>query len=143
MKLLVAVDFSESTEKVLETAFRFAQRLQASVYLVHVADPEPDFVGYEAGPDEVRDQLAERYHAEHRALQDRAASFRDKGILTKGILAQGPTVKTLLKMADKVNSGLIVTGSHGRGMVTEILLGSVSSGLIKHAHCPVMVVPVK
>jgi nucleotide-binding universal stress UspA family protein len=45
-------------------------------------------------------------------------------------------------MADKQDADLIVVGSHGRGMVAEILLGSVSQGLIRAGRWPVTVVPV-
>ena len=142
MNILVAIDFSDPTEKILRVAHQLAHSLEGSVWLVHVAEPEPDFVGYEAGPDVVRDQVAKKFRKEHRVMQEYAEAMREQGIDAKAMLIQGATVETLLEMATKQQSDLIVVGSHGRGMVAEILLGSVSRGLIKSAACPVTVVPV-
>ena len=50
MKLLVAVDLSESTEKVVKKAEEIASAISAKVWILHVAAPDPDFVGYEPGP---------------------------------------------------------------------------------------------
>lgn len=143
MKLLVAVDFSERTERVLQVASELAQRLGASAWVVHVADPDPDFVGYDAGPDVVRDQVAKELRDEHRRLQGYADDMRAAGVDATAMLVRGPTVETLLEMADKQDADLIVAGSHGRSMVGEMLLGSVSQGLIRAARWPVTVVPMK
>lgn len=143
MKLLVAVDFSDPTERILRVAKRLATSLDASVSIVHVADPDPDFVGYETGPDVVRDQVAKELRAEHRQLQDYAEALRDAGINTKAILARGATIESLLEIAEKQEVDLIVVGSHGRGMVAEMLMGSVSQGLIRDGHWPITVVPVR
>ncbi len=47
--LLVPVDFSDVTEKVLQTTLMLAQAFQSRVVLLHVAEPDPDFVGLRAG----------------------------------------------------------------------------------------------
>ena len=142
MKLLVAIDFSDPTDLIMRVAKRMAASLDASVWIVHAAEPEPDFVGYDAGPEVVRGQVAKELREEHRSLQKYADQLRDAGIETKAILVQGPTVDTLLEMAEKQDSDLIVVGSHGRGMVAEMFMGSVSQGLIRDGRYPITVVPV-
>lgn len=142
MKLLVAVDFSDPTDTILRVARRLAASLEASVWIVHAAEPEPDFVGYDAGPEVVRGQVAKELRDEHRSLQEYAEQLREAGVDTKAILVRGPTVEALLAMAEKQGTDLIVVGSHGRGMMAEMLLGSVSQGLIRARRCPVTVVPV-
>ncbi len=142
MKLLVAVDFSDPTDLILRVARRLARSLDASVWIVHAAEPEPDFVGYDAGPEVVRGQVAKELRDEHRHLQEYADQLREAGVDVKAILVQGPTVETLLEMAEKQGSDLIIVGSHGRSMVGEMLMGSVSKGLIRAGRCPVTVVPV-
>lgn len=142
MKLLVAIDFSDPTDLIMRVARRLAGSLGASVWIVHAAEPEPDFVGYDAGPEVVRGQVAKELRDEHRRLQDYAEQLREAGVETKAILAQGPTVNVLLEMAEKQGADLIVVGSHGRGMVAEMLMGSVSQGLIRDGRYPVTVVPV-
>lgn len=143
MKLLVAIDFSDPTERILRVAGRLAKSLDASVWVVHAAEPEPDFVGYDAGPEVVREQVAKELREEHRQLQEHTDKLRDAGIDATAILVRGPTVEALLAMAEKQDSDLIVAGSHGRGMVAEILMGSVSQGLIRDGRWPVTVVPVR
>ncbi|MDJ0813388.1 MAG: universal stress protein [Woeseiaceae bacterium] len=142
MKLLVAIDFSDPTDLILRVARRLAASLDASVWIVHAAEPEPDFVGYDAGPEVVRGQVAKELRDEHRRLQKYADRLREDGVDTKAILVQGPTVEALLEMAEKQDSDLIVVGSHGRGMVAEMFMGSVSQGLIRDGRYPVTVVPV-
>lgn len=142
MKLLVAVDFSDPTDRILRVARRLAASLEASVWIVHAAEPEPDFVGYDAGPEVVRGQVAKELREEHRNLQEYAEQLREAGVDTTAILVRGPTVEALLSMAEKQGADLIIVGSHGRGMMAEMLLGSVSQGLIRARRCPVTVVPV-
>ena len=141
MKLLVAVDFSDPTELILRVARRLAQGLDASVWVVHAAEPEPDFVGYDAGPEVVRGQVAKELREEHRRLQEYTDQLREAGVEAKAMLVQGPTVESLLEMAEKQETDLIVVGSHGRGMVAELIMGSVSQGLIRDGRWPVTVVP--
>jgi nucleotide-binding universal stress UspA family protein len=142
MKLLVAVDFSDPTEMILRVTRRLAQGLGATVWVVHAAEPEPDFVGYDAGPEVVRGQVAKELRDEHRKLQGYADQLRDAGVEAKALLVRGPTVDTILAMAEKEAADLIIVGSHGRGMVAEIFMGSVSQGLIRAGKVPVTVVPV-
>ena len=142
MKLLVAVDFSDPTDLILRVATRLAKSLDASVWVVHAAAPDPDFVGYDAGPEVVRGQVAKELRDEHRRLQQYTDDLRDAGVNAKAILVRGPTVDALLAMAEKQGADLIVVGSHGRGLVAEALMGSVSQGLIRAGRWPVTVVPV-
>ncbi len=142
MKLLVAVDFSDPTEMILKVTRRFAKSLDASVWVVHAAEPEPAFIGYDVGAEVVRGQVAKELRDEHRKLQEYADQLREAGVEAKAMLVQGPTVESILEMADKQESDLIVVGSHGRGMVAQVVMGSVSKGLIRARQCPVTVVPV-
>lgn len=141
MNILVAVDLSPASEKIVEAARGVAGLTGASVYVLHVAEPEPDFVGYDAGPEVVRTQVAEELHREHKAVQKLAESLRDDGLDATALLIRGPTVETTLKEADKLKAGLIVVGTHGHGAVYDVLVGSYSAGIIRRSKLPVLVVP--
>jgi len=80
MKLLVAIDLSAASTRVIEVARQVALATHAHVYVLHVAEPEPDFVGFEAGPGVVRDQVAEEFRQAHRAVQAFADSLREGGV---------------------------------------------------------------
>lgn len=141
MKLLVGVDLSESTEKVVKKAEEVAKALSAKVWLLHVAMPEPDFVGFEVGPQTVRDSLSKEFHGEHRQIQDIADRLRKAGLDTTALLVQGSTAEIILNEASKLNIDMIVVGSHGRGAMYQLLVGSVSEGVLRKSACPILVVP--
>jgi nucleotide-binding universal stress UspA family protein len=141
MNLLVAIDFSEAMERVLQETELLAKALSARVWLLHVAPPEPDFVGYEPGPQTERDLVARHRHQEHRQLQKKAQELRGKGIETTALLVQGVTSEAILEEAEKMEAGMIIMGSHGHGAVYHLLVGSASKGVLHHAKIPVLVVP--
>ncbi len=141
MNILVSLDISESTDKVVAAATGLATAMSAKLYLIHVAEPEPDFVGYGVGPQTVRDSVSTELHKEHAHIQDIAESLRQKDIDATGLLIQGSIAETIIKQAKKLKSEMIVMGSHGRGAVYKILVGSVSEGVLRNAECPVLVVP--
>lgn len=143
MNILVAVDLSPASTKVVEAAGRVAKLTGAKVYILHTAEPEPDFVGYDAGPEVVRTQVANEFRREHRDVQALADKLRSDGLDATALLIQGPTVETTLKEADNLAAELIVVGTHGHGAVYDVLIGSYSAGIIRKSKLPVLVVPIR
>lgn len=143
MIVLVAVDFSPVTDAVLQVVRRMAGSLPIQVRLVHVAAPEPAFIGYEPGPAVVRGQVAAEHRERHRELQQCADGLREDGVATTALLLQGPTVDTLLAEAERAEAALLVLGSHGRGAVYDLLVGSVSEGVVRRSRIPVLLVPAR
>ena len=141
LSILVPIDFSEVSKEVLQQAAAHAKAFSAELTLVHVAAPDPDFVGYEVGPKHVRENRADELRGEHRELQAAADALREQGIEAKALLIQGPTVEMVLKEAKKLGADAIILGSHGHGAVRRLLLGSVSEGVLRGAECPVLVIP--
>jgi nucleotide-binding universal stress UspA family protein len=143
MNILAAIDISRATDPVLRTVQRVAKASGAKIWLLHVAEPEPDFIGYGAGPDVVRTQVAREYHDEHKAIQAHAELLRQAGIDATALLIQGPIVETTLKEAERLKAEMLIVGSHGYGAVYDLLVGSISRGILKHSKIPVLVVPVQ
>lgn len=143
MNILVSVDFSEATPRILQAAASLTRALSGKLWLLHVGEPEPDFVGYEAGPDVVRDQVAREFRDEHRKLQEYADSMRAEGLPVTALMIQGPVVDTVIAEAERLEADMLVVGSHGYGAVYDLLVGSMSRGILKHAEIPVLVVPVR
>ncbi|WP_369162597.1 universal stress protein [Candidatus Thiodiazotropha sp. LNASS1] len=141
MKILLAVDLSESTEKIVKKAEGLADALSADLWLLHVAEPEPDFVGYEVGPQSVRDTLSQKFHDQHRQIQEIAERMRENGIDATALLVQGSTVETILHEASRLDVDMIFIGSHGRGAMYHLLMGSVTEGVLHAAKCPIHIVP--
>jgi nucleotide-binding universal stress UspA family protein len=141
MKILVGIDLSESVDLVVQKADELARLLTAQVWLVHISEPEPDFVGFHAGSESIKKTISDAFHHEHQQLQEIADALRKGGINATSLLVQGATVEKLLQQASKLEVDMIVVGSHQRGSISRFLVGSVSSGLIQGAKCPVLVVP--
>ena len=151
MMLLVGIDLSEATEKIVKKAGELAKELSAQVWLIHSTKPEPadlyivgqdpDLIANEVDPELVRDSIAKRFHNEHRQIQEIADQLREAGVDTTALLVQGATVETILKQASKLDIDMIVVGSHGRGAMHHLLVGSVSKGIIHDSGRPVLVVP--
>ncbi len=141
MNLLAAVDFSPVSERVLEVARELAGAEGARVLLLHVAEPDPAFVGYEAGPQVVRDQVAEEFRSQRKTLQEMADRLRSTGVETTPLVVQGAIVDTIIEHAQRQQVRFIVLGTHGRTAVHHLLVGSVSEGVIRRSVVPVVVVP--
>jgi nucleotide-binding universal stress UspA family protein len=139
--ILVPVDLSEATPALVAWSAALAERLGCRLWLLHVAAPDPAFVGYTAGPESVRAQRAATLRKEHRALQEHADALRERGIDACALLVQRPTVEGILAEAASLGADLIVMGSHGRGAVARALVGSASQGVLRGARCPVTIVP--
>jgi len=140
--IMVPIDFSPSTPSVIATAGALSRAFGAKLWLVHVAPPDPDFVGYEVGPQTVRDQVARHLRDEHRQLQSEAEKMREAGIDVVALMLQGQTVETILSEAERLCADYIVMGSHGRGALLRRLVGSVSEGVLRGAPCPVTILPI-
>ena len=140
-RILAALDFSPVTGDVVRVTGDLAHALHAEVRLVHVAAPEPDFVGYAAGPLTVREQVAREYREEHRQLHAIETAMREEGSKVTSLMVQGDAVLKILKAAAEYGADLIVLGSHGHGALHHLLAGSVASGVLKASPRPVMIVP--
>jgi nucleotide-binding universal stress UspA family protein len=142
MNILAAVDFSAFTEPILAAVERVASAVPESrIWLLHVAEPDPSFVGYEAGPSVVRDQVAAEFRQERQRLQGYADGLRRSGREVSALVVQGAIAETILAEADALGVHLIVMGSHGYGTMAELILGGVSKAVLRKAACPVLVIP--
>ncbi len=143
MDILIAIEFSENARKLLDTTISLLRDSIETVWLLHVAEPDPDFVGYEADPAVMRIQVAEGYHREHRQLHDLAEELRGRGLNAKALLVQGETVKAVIQQAEKLRVDMIVIGSHEHGALYHFLLGDVSQGILRQSGIPVLVMPIR
>ncbi len=139
--ILAAIDFSNISNAVIDTAGKFAHSFSSHLWLIHVAAPDPDFVGYGVGPQNERDWRAKTLRNEHLFIQKKAKDLQNNGIEVTPLLVQGATVDTILTEASKLNADLIVVGSHGHSAIYEVLVGTVTKGLLKNSQYPVVVVP--
>lgn len=140
MSIMAAIDFSPVTRAVLEEIPRLALDGE-EVVLLHVAEPDPSFVGLDAGSDAVREAWGEQFK-EVRAMLDRAAEeLRRDGVQVRAEVVRGAIAEEILGMAERTGARLIVLGSHGHGLFYNVLVGSAAESVIKGATVPVLLVP--
>ena len=141
MKYLAAIDFSDTTENIIDVLFECVNQEKDEVILLHVAEPEPEFVGYEVDTPEMREVTAKRYYREMCDLEHYEARFKKRSIRCKALLIQGAFRDTILQEAEKNAVNMLVIGSHGKNFMEKVLLGSVSESVLRHSTKPVLVVP--
>jgi nucleotide-binding universal stress UspA family protein len=141
--ILVPVDFSDITSAVIETATEMARALGAKLHLLHVVIPESYASSTEYGAVLVRTELASHLRREHNEIRALQANLKCQGLEVAALLREGHPITDILDEAKRLDAKLIVLGSHGHGALHKLLLGSVSSGVLRKSTCPVLVVPVR
>jgi universal stress protein A len=137
-KILIAVDPSAFAARAADVGFDLARSLGAEVALIHVVDPSLDAYAPEGGIP-VNELVALAQQDSKRLL----AAFSQRAALQPAPLEFthiGKTATEIVKAASEWPADLIVVGSHGRGGVERLLLGSVAESVTRHATCPVLVV---
>jgi nucleotide-binding universal stress UspA family protein len=140
--IMLATDGSPEAEKATPTAIELAKDL--STELVIVAVWELQAVGY--GPmgfaaTPIGGELAWISEEQARKIAaEAAARAEEAGVETRTRVRRGFPVDVICETAETFSPRILVLGSHGRGAVKRALLGSVSTGVLHHATCPVLVV---
>ncbi len=140
-KVLVACDFSSLGRGALAYGAELAQETDAELILVHVAEPiSPDLPpGAKPTPARMRELLADRNGSIRDQLAEDMAVAAKDFTNWSDVVADGEPADTIARVAMERNCDLIVLGSHGRSGVQRLLLGSVAEGVMRRAHCPVLV----
>ena len=141
--ILFATDGSPSADEAQRQAFDLAKLTGAPLLVVSVSHATLPAVGYSAyGYSEI---VSELKHAEHKRLDALLAATTGaaarEGIDCTTVEADGAIVEEICRIAVERGAQLVVVGSHGWGAARRLLAGSVSTGLVHSAPCPVLVVP--
>lgn len=140
--ILVAIDFSDVSAKVLANAGELARALGAQVHLVHGVEQLASFYdiyGYTI-PDVSTFEEQARDRAE-KGLAEKAASM---GLPTEQVVTkvlEGAFLDSLLEYGQEISADLLVLGSHGHGLVARVLLGSTAQRVLHRAEIPTLIVP--
>jgi nucleotide-binding universal stress UspA family protein len=141
-KILLATDGSEEATLAASTAADIAQKTESELHVVNVRgvsvyiDPstETTRVVHGAAEETARREAQETLDAQVKQIE--AAG----GKVAQTYVRLGRPVEEIVILADEIDAGLVVVGSRGLGGIRRLLLGSVSDGVVRHAHCPVLVV---
>jgi nucleotide-binding universal stress UspA family protein len=138
-RILVATDFSEPADAALAYGRAFARTFGATLYLLHVVDDM--YVRF--GGDAYAAVLPELQEDVEREARQRLARITAEDALRSltveaVVITSGATAHAIVDYAEKENVQLIVVGTHGRGGVAHLLMGSVAERVVRTAHCPVL-----
>lgn len=139
-KILVPIDFSFITPTVMEVAVEQGRLSNGEIVLLHVEFCDPTFVGYEAGPQSVRNSVSSEIRHDHKELKALEEELQQKGLNVTSLLRQGPIVEKILNETRHFEPDLIIMGTHGHGAMHHLILGSISEGVLREAPCPVLLV---
>lgn len=131
--ILFPTDFSGDADQALEVARSLARDHQAKIVLMHAAMPAPAVEVYipEDDIDSIRSQA-------RRQLEATAARITEVPVETDVLI--GEPGHMIVALAEKISADLVVMGTHGRGGVSRLLLGSVADYVLRHASCPVLTI---
>ncbi|MGB0430441.1 MAG: universal stress protein [Bacteroidia bacterium] len=140
--ILVTVEFEQQFEKLISKARDLATKYNAKLWLLHVAAPDPDFVGYAVGPTYIRKSRANELKKEHQTLDEYAKQLQNDGIESDGLLIQGATAQTILEEAEKLNCDLLVIGHHQHSWFYKLFGQPTDLEVIEKSNIPVLIVPI-
>lgn len=137
--ILVATDFSETSDRALDYAIDLAKLLGSSVTVLHAY--ELPVYGFPDGALVATVEIATRImNAAQSALAQTCEARANKGVKLDSMLRQGVAFEEIHSVAEEINADLIVIGTHGRKGLARALLGSVAEKVIRTATRPVLTI---
>jgi nucleotide-binding universal stress UspA family protein len=137
-RILVATDFSDSSQQALELALRIAERFGSQLTLVHSWEA-PNY-SYAAGLQFPVDVVAPIERAAVARLAEATAELELRFPAAKSLLRSGVPWEEVLGAAAEIKADLIVMGTHGRRGLERALLGSVAEKVVRMSRVPVLTV---
>ena len=134
-RVLVAVDGSKHSERVISVASELAKRFGSEVLVLNVREVVITTRSGPIGKESPEESLSLVKKVAERLVKDGVNAHGE----SSKTIQSGPA-KEILDEARKFKANLIVIGSHGHSELTGLLLGSVASKVLHHAECPVTVV---
>ena len=151
-KILVPLDGSEHSLRALEIAIQIAKKFDGKITLIHVYSvsvapvimPEPTTLTPPMMPVMTSAEVSKAVEAIRKAgasiLADGEQKVKAEEVQVETILKEGHIVQEIVRTAKEGKFDLIVIGGRGISRIRELLLGSVTDGVIHHAPCPVLVI---
>ena len=137
-KILVPVDGSDISYRALDSALFLSERLASKITAIHVIEKVPTVY---IQSQKVLDELLETHKNESQKILDECSSIATKkGNAINTTLLEGNPASTILEFSQMEKYEVIIIGSLGMGHFKELILGSVSSKILHHSSCPVLLI---
>jgi nucleotide-binding universal stress UspA family protein len=140
-RILVPVDGSELSDDAFQQAIDLAVLVDGTVSVVHVIEHlYADYTVLE-GQDMISASTLIETETKEQVesfLAEYSLKGKEKGVAIKTLIREGPVAHEIIELSKKFD--LVIIGTHGRRMITSLLMGSVAEKVSRHAFCPVMLV---
>jgi nucleotide-binding universal stress UspA family protein len=137
-KILVPVDGSDISYRALDSALFLSERLGSKITAIHVIEKVPTVY---IQSQKILDEILETHKNESQKILDEYSSIATKkGIAINTVLLEGNPASTILEFSQMEKYEVIIIGSRGMGHFKELILGSVSSKILHHSLCPVLLI---
>ena len=137
-KILVPVDFSENSQKILLEAQLLAEKLQASVAVVFVVQSIADYSGFFVPHMPIAEFEEDLLQSAKVKMESFVAENIPGGC--ESVVLAGDVAEEILAYAESSGVDMIVMGTHGYKGLEKILFGSVAEQVVKNAPCPVLTI---
>jgi nucleotide-binding universal stress UspA family protein len=135
-KILVPIDSSEFSLNSAKYATKLAKDVNAQLIFIHVIESIP----YWYAPPEYREDVKKKVELWFNVIKDIAKTFAILDIKTEIFMDVNSVTESIIDYATTENIDLIVLGTRGRTGLKKFLMGSVANDVVRHAHCPVLLV---
>jgi nucleotide-binding universal stress UspA family protein len=142
-KIIVAVDLSDLATVAIDYAASLAKAFKSHIRILHVVAPIPSYMGNEIITPVMPIENKEETQRMNQELKAMADYLIQQGIDADSELAKGPVIETIIEKAGNFNADLVILGAHSHGFLYRAFIGSVCIGVVKHSHCPVLIIPGK
>ena len=136
--ILVPVDGSDNSYRALDAALLFSEKLGSNITVVHVMEQVPIT---HIGSEKLLSEFLEAYKKENQDILSKCSEIAtQKGLAIKTLLLQGNPASVILDYSKQEKFDLLIMGSRGLGKFKELILGSVSSKIVHHSTCAVLLI---
>jgi nucleotide-binding universal stress UspA family protein len=141
-KILLATDGSKEARLAAEAAAELSRDTGSEVHIAYVLPSPRELRGHHLYSREVMGSVLEQAEGEARSLLEEQAKQvgESGGKVAETHLETGEPDKEIVRLSEELGVGTIVIGSRGLGGLRGALMGSVSESVVRHAHCPVLIV---
>ena len=136
--VLVPVDGSDNSYRALDAALLLTEKLGSSITVVNVIEQVP-ITHIES--EKLLSELLEAYKKENQEILSKCSNIAtQKGLSIKTLLLQGNPASVILDYSKKEKFDLVIVGSRGMGKFKQLILGSVSSKIVHHSPCAILLI---
>jgi len=142
--ILVATDLSPRAEMATQKAVQLAHQFNSRITMLNVHEEflsDDEMQMLRVSVETMKEEFARTAETAKKEMKNIISHFHADDITVEFLLREGKPTEKILEEAEAVDARLIVIGTNGRNNIHDFILGTTSEYIVRHAKCPVLVVP--